>query len=52
MPREERLRFADYVIDNSGDARSAEVAVRGVFAALTNDLAEKRQKAEGRRQKS
>src|SRR5205085_6904550 len=29
MPREERLRFADYVIDNGGDARSAEGAVRG-----------------------
>jgi dephospho-CoA kinase len=45
MPREERLRFADYVIDNSGDARSAEAEARRVFAALENDLEKKKRLA-------
>lgn len=47
MPREERLRFADYVIDNSGDARSAEAEAeaRRVFEALENDLAKKKRLA-------
>ena len=51
MPRQERLRHADYVIDNGGDARRAEVETHRVFEALRGDLAEKRLKA-GRRQKS
>jgi dephospho-CoA kinase len=38
MPREERLRFADYVIDNSGDVASAADATRRVFEALRRDL--------------
>jgi len=45
MPREERLRFADYVIDNSGDARSGEAAARRVFEALTGDLEKKKRLA-------
>jgi dephospho-CoA kinase len=39
MPREERLRYADYVIDNNGDLRAAEVETRRVFGALQRDLA-------------
>jgi dephospho-CoA kinase len=38
MPREERLRYADYVIDNSGDLRAAEAETRRVFALLQRDL--------------
>jgi dephospho-CoA kinase len=38
MPREERLRWADYVIENSGDARAAELATHRVFASLQADL--------------
>ena len=38
MPREERLRYADYVIDNSGDLSAAERETRRVFAALQGDL--------------
>jgi dephospho-CoA kinase len=34
MPREERLRQADYVIDNNGDMRSAEIATHRVYEAL------------------
>lgn len=45
MPREERRRFADYVIDNGGDARSGEAAARGVFEALQNDLEKKKRLA-------
>jgi dephospho-CoA kinase len=40
MPRAERLRYADYVIDNSGDLRAAEVETKRVFAALQRDLGE------------
>jgi len=39
LPREERLRYADYVIDNSGDLDAAEVETRRVFDALQRDLA-------------
>lgn len=39
MPREERLRHADYVIDNSGDTATAEKATHQVFARLQADLA-------------
>jgi len=38
MPREERLRHADYVIDNSGDLHAAEAETRRVFVALQRDL--------------
>ncbi len=39
MPREERLRAADYVIDNSGDRRSAEIETLRVYEKLREDLA-------------
>jgi dephospho-CoA kinase len=39
LPREERLRYADYVIDNSGDPKAAEADTRRVFSALSSDLA-------------
>jgi len=42
MPRKERLRYADYVIDNSGDLDAAEAETRRVFAALQRDLAARR----------
>jgi dephospho-CoA kinase len=38
LPREERLRYADYVIDNSGDLQQAEAETRRVFAALQRVL--------------
>lgn len=41
MPREERLRQADYVIDNSGDRAAGEAETRRVYALLRRDLAEK-----------
>ena len=41
MPREERLRYADYVIDNSGDLRAAEAETKRVFALLQRDLRER-----------
>jgi dephospho-CoA kinase len=41
MPREERLRYADYVIDNSGELAGAELETRRVFALLTRDLRER-----------
>ncbi|HEX3577774.1 MAG TPA: dephospho-CoA kinase [Thermoanaerobaculia bacterium] len=40
MPRAERLRYADYVVDNSGDLAAAEAETRRVFAALQRDLGE------------
>lgn len=45
MPREERLRYADYVIDNSGDRRGIEVQTHGVFEKLKGELAKKRGQA-------
>jgi len=42
MPREERLRYADYVIDNSGDLGAAEAETKRVFGALQGDLAARR----------
>jgi dephospho-CoA kinase len=39
MPRQERLREADYVIDNRGDLVAAEAETRRVFDALRHDLA-------------
>ncbi|HEX7154930.1 MAG TPA: dephospho-CoA kinase [Thermoanaerobaculia bacterium] len=38
MPREERLRHADYVIDNSGDVDQAERETARVVEALRGDL--------------
>jgi dephospho-CoA kinase len=40
LPRAERLRYADYVIDNSGDLRAAEAETKRVFEALQRDLGE------------
>jgi dephospho-CoA kinase len=42
MSREERLRQADYVIDNSGDRRAAELETHRVYEMLRADLAEKK----------
>jgi dephospho-CoA kinase len=42
MPRGERLRQADYVIDNSGDARAAEAETLRVWELLRRDLEEKK----------
>jgi dephospho-CoA kinase len=42
IPREERLASADYVIDNSGDRRSAEVQVMRVYEALREELEKKK----------
>jgi dephospho-CoA kinase len=39
MPREERLRYADYVIDNSSDLESAKAETTRVFQSLLQDLA-------------
>jgi dephospho-CoA kinase len=39
LPREERLRYADYMIDNSGDLAAAEGETSRVFLALQRDLA-------------
>lgn len=41
MPREERLRLADYVVDNNGSPRELEVETLRVFEKLQQDLAEK-----------
>ena len=38
MTREERHHHADYIIDNNGDLRVAEVETRRVFEALERDL--------------
>lgn len=45
MPREERLRQADYVIDNSGDERAGERETQRVFALLRRDLEEKKRRS-------
>ena len=42
MPREKRLQFADHVIDNSGDRRSAEIETHRVYAKLREDLEAKK----------
>jgi dephospho-CoA kinase len=42
MPREERLRHADYVIDNRVDARTAEIETHRVFNRLQSDLLAKK----------
>jgi dephospho-CoA kinase len=45
MPREERLRVADYVIDNSGDRERTAGQVRRTHERLLSDLAEKKKRA-------
>jgi dephospho-CoA kinase len=42
LPREERLRHADYVIDNSGDEAAALAETRRVVERLREDLAAKK----------
>jgi dephospho-CoA kinase len=42
MPREERLRWADYVIDNSGDRAHLEAETRRVYELLRRDYEEKK----------
>lgn len=42
MARQERLALADYVIDNSGDRRRAEVAVYQLYEKLREDLQAKK----------
>ena len=41
MPRDERLKHADYVIDNSGDERQALAETTRVYGRLRADLAAK-----------
>ena len=41
MPRQERLRYADYVIDSSGDLRATEAETVRVYESLQQDLAAK-----------
>lgn len=48
MPREERLRHADYVIDNSGDTAQGLAETARVYEALRADLAQKKGRAEAR----
>ncbi len=47
MPREERLRHADYVIDNSGDERQARSEVDRVYNELARDLRERKSRDYG-----
>jgi len=47
MSREERLALADYVIDNSGDIRAAEVATHRVYEALKSEVAGRRSQVAG-----
>ncbi|HEY3052979.1 MAG TPA: dephospho-CoA kinase [Thermoanaerobaculia bacterium] len=44
MSREDRLRAADYVIDNSSDRRAAEVETHRVYQKLREDLERKKRK--------
>lgn len=48
MPRGERLRQADYVVDNSGDVKHGRAETARVHARLLADLAEKKGRAEAR----
>jgi len=45
MKRDERLKSADYTIDNSGDRRAAEIGTHAVYARLRDDLLEKKKGA-------
>lgn len=47
MPREERLRQADYVIDNSGDTGNALAETTRVYNALLGDLEKERRRLAG-----
>ena len=49
IAREERLRWADYVIDNSGDAAQLERETARVHEALRADLEQKKRRPAGRR---
>ena len=42
LPRRERLRYADYVIENSGDLTQAQAEVRRVWEGLRGDLESKK----------
>ena len=42
MSREDRVKQADYVIDNSGDRRAAELETHRVYAKLRADMAAKK----------
>jgi dephospho-CoA kinase len=42
LPRQERLRHADYVVDNSGDRDAARAEVRRVYEGLLHDLEKKK----------
>jgi dephospho-CoA kinase len=42
LPRAERLRYADFVIDNGGDLQAAEAETVRVYEALQRDLAARR----------
>lgn len=42
LPREERLRHADYVVDNSGDVEQARREVARVYERLGEDLEKKK----------
>jgi dephospho-CoA kinase len=42
MPRDERLRYADYVIDNSGDEAAALAEATRVYELLLADLEAKK----------
>ena len=42
MSREDRLRAADYMIDNSGDRRAAEIETHRVYEKLRGDLEAKK----------
>ncbi len=44
LSREDRLRAADYVINNSGDRREAEVETHGVYQKLREDLEAKKKR--------
>jgi dephospho-CoA kinase len=45
MPREERLRQADYVIDNSGDERAGLAETQRVYQRLRADAEAKKSAA-------
>ncbi|HEY2829373.1 MAG TPA: dephospho-CoA kinase [Thermoanaerobaculia bacterium] len=50
LPREERLRYADYVIDNNGDLAAAEARTREVYGQLREELTKRGGRARPPRQ--
>jgi len=44
LPRQERLRHADYIVDNSGDLAAAGREVRRVYGRLRADLENKKKR--------